>query len=131
MEKRNIISGFWMLLLFSALGSALEIWLGKTNFMTPEGMQATRSALSSAHSHALCLSFANILYGLSADVLVKGGWARKTSSYMIMIGTIIFPFAFVGEVFIAEQFIFLAPVGGAIFLLGLLVALVGHYTKAK
>ncbi len=126
MIKRNVRFGFAWLLLFAVMGAILEAWLGINNWQVDEILRAT---LRSAHSHALCFAFINILFGLAATSFIKSKKWQNLASWFLIAGGFLYPAGLLAEVFIAEPLVYLAPVGGILVILGLLVAGMGDILK--
>lgn len=117
MEKKNILLGNLLLLLFMILGVYLEMKLGSGS----EWKESARKALwKTAHLHGALFGILNILYGLLIRNFKLFGKIIWMGSIFAFLGGLLFPGAlFLGGIYFKA--IFIAPLGGLCMICGWII----------
>ena len=124
MASRHLRFGWWMLLMFAALGLILESLQGfKVAAYLDVSNETRRTMWRLAHTHGTLLGAINILFALtlrSSPTAVVAPWISMT----LIAATLLLPLGFFlgGVVFYAGDpglGVLLVPVGGVLLLVGL------------
>jgi len=124
--RRHLRFGWWALLVFAALGLALESLQGFKVAMYLDVSNETRRLMwRLAHAHGGLLAAVNILFAVTLKTSSLSGFPRvKPISASLIAATILLPCGFFlgGVVFYSGDpgiGVLLVPVGGVLLLLGL------------
>ncbi len=122
--KICIRSSWIWLLVFTIIGSIVEIYLGATDSWGKE--IAWRSSVKASHSHALCLAFLNMFYGLFIDKVNLKENLKKIGCYLSTVGMILMPSAILLSL-LSEPLAMIAPLGGISIIVSLIIMVYGQF----
>jgi len=84
LARRHFLVGWWLLLVFVALGTALEAFHGlKMGFYLDLGNATRRLMWTLAHAHGVLLGLVNIAFALTLQSRGMPGRARITSASLL------------------------------------------------
>ena len=126
--RRHFLAGWWLLLVFVAMGTTLEAFHGlKAGFYLDLGNATRRLMWTLAHAHGSLLSLVNIAFG--ASLSMTPAWnarMRDLASSCLMAATVLIP----GGFFLGGAFfysgdpglgIMLLPLGAVLLFVGVLL----------
>lgn len=115
--------GWLWFLVFALFGFFLELKLSDLKWFE-EFAAMPRQVWRTSHTHGMTMGILNILYGMYIDKVALGDTLKKWGSYLLVIGTVIFPLALlIGG--LVPSLLPLAAIGALCFILSLAIMLYG------
>jgi hypothetical protein len=129
--RRHFVAGWWLLLVFVALGTALEVFHGlKVGFYLDLGNATRRLMWTLAHAHGVLLGLVNIAFAVTLQSRGMRAEKARITSASLLGASVLLPGGFLlGGIVVyggdPSLGVLLTPVGAALLIVAVLLVVRG------